>query len=242
MIFDGSRTLGPWLSGLITKKDDIGHEAFYHGDLDEESRLSWDSYWTDDSWSWVDENEDYTSDYWHDGSYYEDADYPWQDAEQESHWEDWTEDSQPTFAAEESEPAPEEYLDEETQQAFSMKGKGHGKRLGCSICGSRWHTAPSCPVSQGKPSKGKSKGKGKYPRKGYKGKSKSKGKGYGSKGSGKGYGWNKGKGYYGYSEKTLAQSFGEVARVSRPTKTVHFQLDKDDEPVDPPHEKSGKIV
>ena len=35
--FQDARTLA---LRLITKKDDIGHEAFYHGDLDEESRLS----------------------------------------------------------------------------------------------------------------------------------------------------------------------------------------------------------
>ena len=40
-----------------------------------------------------------------------------------------------------------------------------------------------------------------------------------------------GPGYYGYSSKTLTTSFGEVRENLKPTKTVHFQLDKDEEPV-----------
>ena len=41
--------------------------------------------------------------------------------------------------------------------------KGGGKGMGCSVCGSRWHTASSCPVggSKGKGFRGPAKGYGK---------------------------------------------------------------------------------
>ena len=118
------------------------------------------------------------------------------------------------------------------KQAFPVKGK-KGKGPGCSICGSRWHSAMSCPVSQGKGAKSKSKGHGKYAPKGWKGSGKRPS--YGGKGFGKRPSWGKkgssGPGYYGYSSKTLVSSFGEVQENLKPTKTVHFQLDKDEEPV-----------
>ena len=127
-----------------------------------------------------------------------------------------------------------------------MKG-GKGKGFGCSICGSRWHSASSCPVNGG----GKSGGKGKSSNKGYGGSKGFGSKGYGSSGSKgkKGYGkskskgkrwaprgWSsKGKGYYGFADKTLTQSFGESKMQYTPpknkVKTVHFRLDNDDEPV-----------
>ena len=131
----------------------------------------------------------------------------------------------------------------------AMKG-GKGKGFGCSICGSRWRSASSCPVNGG----GKSGGKGKSSSKGYADKSYGGSKGYGNKGYGgngykgkKGYGkskskgkrwaprgWSsKGKGYYGFAEKTLTQSFGESKPQFTPprnkVKTVHFRLGNDGE-------------
>ena len=100
-----------------------------------------------------------------------------------------------------------------------FKGKGKGKSrsstmgLGCSICGSKWRNAHSCPMSDsnkgkssGKPS-GKSYGKsfGKGRPKGYGKKGKSKG--FGKKGYGFPKGYGKGKGYYPYGGRQGRKGF-----------------------------------
>ena len=69
---------------------------------------------------------------------------------------------------------------------------------GCFVCGSKWHRAAQCPVSQGSSQFGKGKGKG--PGKGKKGFGGKSGKGKGKrpflKGKGKGKGKRPFKGYY----------------------------------------------
>ena len=128
-----------------------------------------------------------------------------------------------------------------------QKGKGRG----CSVCGSKWHSASSCPVNNGK-GKGSGKGspgysgnkggyggKGGYskgygkPRgskgKGKKGKSKwspyrGYGKGYGGYGKkgGSGYG---GGGYFGFSDKKLNNSFHGPPARSSPLKKKHVRFE-----------------
>ena len=135
---------------LITKKDDIG-EAFYdENEYGEHEDTSWDgSYWTDDSWSWVDETEESYDDPWHEDSYYGE-DYDWYGEEE--------------YPEESLEPVSDSYgvpaASGEPQEAYPVKGKGKG--FGCTVCGSRWHSAASCPVNGGKSfGKGKGKAKGK---------------------------------------------------------------------------------
>ena len=219
---------------LITKKDDTGDNYYQDPSFDENDDESWDgSYWTDDSWSYVDEY-DYADGY----------DDPWQEVYYEDEYEDWYgENEYPSYAGpvDEHEPSVSDAYGDppssgEPQEAYPVKGKGKG--LGCTVCGSRWHSAASCPVQGGKASKGKGKQKGKQKgyRKGYgKGKSYGKRPSYG-KSKGKGSWWpsgGKGKGYYGYADrgwnKTLTRSFGETATERPPqTKTVHFKLDSMD--------------
>ncbi|OLP86389.1 hypothetical protein AK812_SmicGene32497 [Symbiodinium microadriaticum] len=221
---------------LITKKDDIG-DSFYQGDSERgpgdygDDDDAW-SYWTDDSWSYVDEYEVESpyEDHWHDGVYFEDEEYAY-DWPGDEAWNTWSgeNDTEQHHAAE-----PDQVPEGQAQESFPMKGKGKG--LGCTICGSRWHQASSCPVGKTHKGSGKGKGKGKPYRKGY-------GKAYGkrpSKGKSKygehgwpSYGKAKGKGYYGYSAKTLVGSFGETSSLTKQpkTKTVHFQLDTEEPPV-----------
>ena len=219
---------------LITKKDDIGTEAFYQDEPESYLDDGWDhsDYWTDDGWSFVDDYEyaEYQDESWQDQVYYDEEKYDWY---QDDGWNegDWPEEPQEHPTTEETSTSSE------PQESFPMKGKGKGP--GCSVCGSRWHSASSCPAGGGKKYKGK-KGKSYGKSKGY-GKS-GKSKGYGKrpygKGKGKGYGKNsygRGKGYYGYAEKTLVKSFGEVRPQpsTPPRKTVHFKLDNDEAPVLP---------
>ena len=223
---------------LVTKKDDIG-DSFYQGDSERgpgdygDDDDAW-SYWTDDSWSYVDEYEVESpyEDHWHDGVYYEDEEYVY-DWPGDEAWNSWSgeNDTEQYPAAE-----PDQVPEGQAQESFPMKGKGKG--LGCTICGSRWHQSSSCPVGGGKNHKGSGKGKGKgkpyrkgcgkgYGKRPYKGKSK-----YGDQGW-PGFGKAKGKGYYGYSAKTLVGSFGETSSLTKQpkAKTVHFQLDTEEPPV-----------
>ena len=216
---------------LITKRDDIG-EAFYEenefGDYGEHEDTSWDSsHWTDDSWSWVDETEADYDDPWLEDSYYGEE-YDWYGDEEDAGYAvDPPEASSASYGV----PA----ASDDPQAAYPVKGKGKG--LGCTICGSRWHTATSCPVNGGKSfSKGKGKTKGKS--KGYrKGTGKGKGKSYGKRpsfGKGKKGSWwpsGKGKGgYYGYASydydmsygKTLTRSFGETTAIDKQPRRCTF--------------------
>ena len=222
---------------LITRKDEHG-ESYYQDEMDSpEHEDAWyDSYWADDGWSWVEtsaqdywteEPEDYGYDYGLESWYEEDG---WHEADYDQIYDD-----HPDYHNETTE-QPNDRSEGESPKAsesFPMKGKG----FGCSVCGSRWHSAASCPVGGSKGSKGKGGFKG--PPKGYgkgygghgkKGFSKSKGKGKGkwqprSKGKGRS------KGYHGFS-KTLTQSFN-VGKTSwtpeKPTKAVHFRLDHEDQ-------------
>ncbi|CAE7557756.1 RE2, partial [Symbiodinium sp. CCMP2456] len=228
---------------LITKKDDSGETFFEDTENNLPAEDGWDSHsWTEDGWSWVeDASPGHQAEYWldqdfyepyDDGAYYDESYDDWY--ENESWTEPWDEQPQGEHeAASSSEPAVD------VNEMYPVKGKGN-KGPGCSICGSRWHAASSCPVGAN-PSYGGGKGKGKS--KGFGGPSGWKGKarkGFGkSKGKGKGK-WTqkgkKGRGYYGYTmEKTLVGSFGESKMSSTPprTKVVHFKLDHDDSPVLP---------
>ncbi|CAE7220811.1 unnamed protein product, partial [Symbiodinium sp. CCMP2456] len=227
---------GPRAERLITRKDEHG-EAYYQDDFESPDRdEEWsDAYWADDGWSWVE-----SQDYWLDDSegYYDydleswyEADEGWLETDYDVNYDD-----HPDYhneAAEQHGENPDGTTSPKASESFPMKGKGYG----CSVCGSRWHNASSCPVggAKGKSgSKGPSKGYGKgYGDGGYgkgkKGYSKSKGKGKGKWQPRKGKG--KSKGYHGYAEKTLTQSFN-VGKTSwtpeKPAKTVHFCMDHDD--------------
>ena len=238
---------------LVNRSNDSDHfyqddEAWEEGYLPE---AEWDDvYWAEDDWSWMSDYQE-TYDDWY-GEYEEDFEQgQWygEDAEDEQ-WHSPEKEGEEAPGMDSGVPASSTATST-AQESFPMKG-GKGKGFGCSICGSRWRSASSCPVNGG----GKSGGKGRSSSKGYGSKGYGGGKGYGNKsfgGSGykgkKGYGkskskgkrwaprgWSsKGKGYYGFAEKTLTQSFGESKpQVSPPrnkTKTVHFRLDNDDEPV-----------
>ena len=157
-------------------------------------------------WSWT---ESYWQDYpaddqwyeWWPESYYdeesENGNYDWATAD-EWHEDYWQEDALP-----EEESAGTTSV-QETEDYY--KGKG-SLGLGCTVCGSKWHSSSSCPMSKGSShqhgphgwQKGKRKGKGKKGgvRGGFKGGFKGKRKGF--KGKGKGYrpwssDYNKGKG------------------------------------------------
>ena len=218
---------------LVTRKDDLG-ELYYQ---DEENApdydQSWDdAYWADDGWSWVESAD--MSDYWldgpdswnYEGDPWNESDEAWMDADYEGYYDEHPDYHNETTADEASN-ADDSPLSSKANESYPMKG---GKGVGCSVCGSRWHSSSSCPVGGAKGKggyRGSGKGYGKGYGKGKKGSSKSKGKGKGKWQPRKGKG--KSKGYYGYS-KTLTQSF----TASRPSwtperpKTVHFRLDHDE--------------
>ena len=177
------------------------------------------------------EHEDWMSCYeepWNEYEYY-DSDYYAYDEEDYDLYpeEDWmwgAEEGAEGDPVDEAEETATEQKDE-----FYQKGKGRGSPS-CFICGSKWHLATSCPVSQGKGKDGKSGGKG-YRPKGF-GKSKGycKGKGrfrkggfrpWSGKGKGKGKGYGKSKdgdrGWY----YTRTQGL-DTLRLSRPPS--HSQL------------------
>eukprot|EP00439_Symbiodinium_sp_Y106_P033979 s1424_g4.t1 len=205
---------------LITKRDDIG-EAFYEenefGDYGEHEDTSWDSsHWTDDSWSWVDETEADYDDPWLEDSYYGEE-YDWYGDEEDAGYAvDPPEASSASYGV----PA----ASDDPQAAYPVKGKGKG--LGCTICGSRWHTATSCPVNGGKSfSKGKGKTKGKS--KGYR---KGTGKGKGKQGQMRLL-WVR---LVRLRHELWEDPDKELRRDNRhrqAAKTVHFQLDDPDPPV-----------
>ena len=198
---------------LITKKDDIG-DSFYQDDPDQDhggradDEDAW-SYWTGDSWSWVEDYDNgsdvFYDDAWLEGHYYDDEDhgYGWQGDEP---WQEWQDDHHAEPSG--STPEAEQGHDEGAQESFPVKGKGKG--FGCTICGSRWHHAGSCPVGGGKQGKGYggTKGKGKGYRKGFN-------KGYGKRPSfGKNKGKSKGSGWSGKGKATTATRPRHSSEVS----------------------------
>ncbi|CAE7923898.1 Smok2b, partial [Symbiodinium necroappetens] len=239
---------------LISRKDDIGggdgsfyeHEEhedgydWYADDHEADWDVPWES-WYEDGWLVMD-YENYAADYEDDWNYYD----GWVD-EPTMEQAATTDDDHSSYHGEDNSPG---HATDPTAESFPMhKGKGKSSG-GCTICGSRWHQASSCPVAsdgggkdnKGYPSKGKGYGK---PYGGYgggygKGKSKAKGREF-RKGKGKGKwspkGFRSGKGYsrpgggyFGYTgAKTLHRSFdADRPFETPPGKTVHFKLDHDE--------------
>ena len=229
------------------------HDSYFAGDEEDEWEDSWedawysDSYWQDeyDPWSeeWLDDAGTWEAS-WYDEEYYGEEEY--YDAESREPSEP---SSTPATLASPPQQASAASTQASADESFPMrKGKGRS----CSTCGSRWHSASSCPVntgkgkSSGKGSPGYSGGKGGYggsgkgygkPRyskggsgygKGKKGKSKwsphrGYGKGYGKRG-GNGYG---GGNYFGFSDKKLNDSFHGPPPRSSPLKKKHVRLEDD---------------
>ncbi|CAE7721255.1 unnamed protein product [Symbiodinium sp. CCMP2592] len=262
-LFQDARTLA---LRIISRKEEAGQDILYEEDpedhdgfydwYEEDGELQWDEPWDTEAW--------YETDWHWIGEY----DYENHSAEYEgaNQWYEEPGDSAPADAGDHPDYHGEEATSPSsgaatTQESYPMKGKGKGKGPGCSVCGSKWHSAASCPVGGGGHEGGKgkghygpsSKGRGKGYGGGYgsgygggysggygkgkKGKSKGKSKGKWMprfKGYG-GYGGNKGnKGYYGYSEKTLNQAFGDskaAQQATPPRKVVHFNLGESGGPV-----------
>ena len=204
----------------------------------------WDTAaWYEEGWSWVSDYDSYATDYG------DETAWPSEGISEEMHQNAETEQ-----AVHQGEPQSPGHSSEQAAENYPMhKGKGKGKPTGCSICGSRWHHASACPVADGKEGKGSSWPKGQgygkpFSGGGYGGYGNGKkGKSYGKKGGGKGKWTPKGKGYqkgrapgnwgrkggyFGYAEttKTLRRSFDtEKPFETPPRRTVHFQLDRNDE-------------
>ncbi|CAE7218696.1 unnamed protein product [Symbiodinium sp. CCMP2592] len=211
--------------------DDLGGDTMA-------DRESWDSSWWSDGW-----DEYYDESLYDHSSWYGEDDYYGEDEEQDGQWQ------------EDGEGAGDDLDGGDVSWDYPVKGgkgkksRGNAMGVGCSVCGSKWHNASSCPV-------GGKTGKGGYDKGGYPGKGSGKGygnKGYGGKGTfGKNKGgwrpWNsskgksfgkrpswgfgskgksKGKGWRGYAEypdgyshdKTLAAHFGTDTFSAFPAKT-----------------------
>ena len=162
-------------------------------DIEEEYEQAWTG---SDAYYSPEENDTYwqeasdTYEWWPDEFAYEDYmnEGPWQEDEWQ---ESWTGDDH-----EYEQEAPQETTSNAAGVEDYYKGKGKGSfGIGCSICGSKWHMASSCPMNSkgNQRSGGWSYGKGKGKRKGKKGGFRSKGKG---KFRSRGYPgrWGKGKG------------------------------------------------
>ncbi|CAE7429695.1 PLA2G7, partial [Symbiodinium necroappetens] len=198
-------------------------------------QTSWgSSWWTDDGWE---DGYDEPSWYEYDETGHED----YYDGEEEY----WPEEG-------EGDPADDHHRADWSYPVKGGKGKrpkGNAMGVGCSVCGSKWHHATSCPVGGkagkgGFGSKGHEKGnKGGYG-KGFRRPWTPKGKGYGkwspwsSKGSkGKSKGKSKWRGYAEYPddynhEKNLAAHFGTDTFAAFPSRSSLrpevFKMDKDD--------------
>ncbi|CAE7420861.1 RE2 [Symbiodinium natans] len=231
---------------LVNRGTDAGAELYVEENWNDENYFAedWDEYdWTEDGWSWAedfyqDESQEYDEDFWP-------PDEGWESGGNWDSWSGYGDDADDTSASAVSgggglQAAASERDGDGNVVEGNYPVKGKGKGIGCSICGSRWHTAPSCPVNNSGSGSGKGSGFRPYKGKGY-GSSKGFGKGKkGKKGKGKsrwtprgkGSSGRKGYGYYGYvAEKTLRSCFGEPRQLTPPVKTkaVHFQLDADDE-------------
>ncbi|CAE7471514.1 unnamed protein product, partial [Symbiodinium necroappetens] len=104
---------------LITKKDDVGDSYYEEQQPEDLEDSSWDGYWTDDSWSWVEDYEpsEYYEDPWMESSYYEDEAYDWYDSE-----------DHPSYVDESSadQGDPHEAPFSEARESYPVKGKGKG--------------------------------------------------------------------------------------------------------------------
>ena len=146
---------------------------------------------------------------WHSDAeaYYYDDDHNGEQGEWQEPWYEAGYHEEPADAEEETPAEPSNNMDESY-----YKGKGKSRTgsmgLGCSTCGSKWHSIHSCPLNSQSQSKGygKSKGFGKNfgrpMRKGF------------GKGKYKAYGKGKGNPYKGYGKRSfwsddLPQSFGD---------------------------------
>ena len=144
--------------------------------------------WETDEWS---RSWDYYDDYdWY--GYETQAHDEWYDAS--SDWQSPEKNTAETYDMSQGDPpAASESNDQQSQSQDYYQGGD-----GCFVCGSKWHRAAQCPVSQGSSQFGKGKGKG--PGKGKKGFGGKSGKGKGKrpflKGKGKGKGKRPFKGYY----------------------------------------------
>eukprot|EP00439_Symbiodinium_sp_Y106_P045212 s1731_g5.t1 len=221
----------------MSSKNDI--ENYYQDDASAPSSDQdfWgSSWWTDDTWE-----EGYDEVLYDASSWYGDEEYYDEEAEA---WPDEDGDE------------PADGGDDE-DWSYPVKGnkgkrsKGNAMGVGCSVCGSKWHHAASCPVSgkggKGSGLKGSEKGFGS---KGGSGKgfrrpwsSKGKGKGYGKwrPWSSKGFkGKSKGKwrGYAEYPdefnyEKNLAAHFGTDTFAAFPSRSSSqpevFRMDKEEQ-------------
>ena len=213
---------------------------------------SWDdgwygeTYWQDDYEHWPEEwPEDEAWDSpWYDEDYYGEEEY--YDAESSR------EPSEPAATPPTSTSPPQQAS--AADESFPMhKGKGRS----CATCGSRWHSASSCPVntakgkSNGKVSPGYPGGKGGFNNKGGYGKGHGKprfskggssyGKGRGKKGKskwspyrgyGKGYGKKGGSGYgggsyFGFSDKKLNDSFHGPPPRSSPLQRKQVRFEEE---------------
>ena len=168
---------------LTTRKDDSGHDHFYESEEYDEGQDFYDYYaddeqweywmddsWQDDGWSWYDDYENYNA---------EQEDWSWEPEDGDHGSGEFAE--APWFDQNDSSSAPPASSSTAASEAAASfpVGKGKGK-FSCSICGSRWRSASSCPVNGGK----KGDGKG----------------GHGSSSKGKGYGFGPSKGYGGYGK------------------------------------------
>ena len=197
--FDQARAL--MLRLAHRQGDNTGNSSYYDKDetygIEEEYERSWHQapsvlYGDMEYWDHSTAREDYASSsnwYDYDGNWsyhtYEDEEYDYQFdyPEHELYYDDdsaWYEES---WNAEENQP-PED--GGEKEETFYQGGKGGRTfNLGCSVCGSKWHSASTCPMS-----KGSSKGQGGYNQGSFKGKN------HGRFGKGKGKGKSKGKGKF----------------------------------------------
>ena len=217
--YQEARTLALRLSSKHLEHDS------YHQDETAADNESWygDS-WRND-WSY---NSDYETGWFDDDWYgYEDYEDGYDNSYYDDHGEEW-------FSPDDE--------DDEDYGSYPVRGNAMG--VGCSICGSKWHSASSCPVNSnpsrsssdsghgkgkrkgksfGQKSSGKNKGYGKRPygfrdfREYSKGKSKGKGKGKGKKGK-RYYAEYPDDGYHLYG-KTLSAHFGTDTFASWPLRT-----------------------
>eukprot|EP00438_Fugacium_kawagutii_P022015 Skav200851 [mRNA] locus=scaffold2484:58683:61535:+ [translate_table: standard] len=207
------------------------NDVFFGGDPNAEGEP-----WPHDPW----QDEDPWSQWYYDDEF-DGEEWPdnetdgWWFGEESEEFQDAHEWETSTDATAEQTNQTNEVVDAEGYYKGNFRGR-NAMGVGCDICGSKWHSASSCPVNY--PSKGKgyggSKGQGKYrpygkragkkgkrlfrPSSSWKGRS---GKGYGGKSSGK-FG-KKGKGkyyaeempeYYDYHTKSSRRSL-DISSVKR---------------------------
>ena len=210
--FNEIRGLAVRLSHRVDKAGNTGDVLYDEAESQwDPEEFYWnDGWWSDDSWSYVEEP--YGESTWYgEEEYYETS--------------EWSGDPtmEPGYQGEDQPSEDPEGI----YSAGGGRGKGKGPfGSGCHICGSKWHHAADCPVNnKGSSPKGKSKSKGKGFGKKGKGKSKGRGKqkgGFGSKGYGKGS-WNSPYGprswmqryYADYDENDLYYSDNNQLRHAR---------------------------